>query len=1067
MKPKTNEDRVMVANWEALMLPTVPVETWRKNRFEFRVKESFSREDVLQRLAHLGYLRMDSVEDPGTFSIRGDLLDLYIPAEDQPVRIEFFGDEVEGIRFFDPTTQRSSKDRLDSIEVTPCREVLILDSPTLLRERLKAAADERGIHRSIRDPIIQSIHERIYLDSSEIWAPYAYAQPSSVLDYLGDAFDVVWDSQFSCEQSFQSRLKRYEEDFEKPVPGTESRWILPSPKEIFESELVRRDRLKWTEKTRLHLDSLEVLDAQSASNTEDFPVEIQSARIFSEDVKKDFGLATTRLLSLKEGGIQVVLTASSASQKDRLQFLIQQKLGKAASEFPVTEVSLSSGFIWPSEKVALVPESDFFGQRVKNSLKAAKSKKKDSAAKDWSGVQNIDALQVGDAVVHITHGIGRYQGITRLGSDSQMDFLTLEYSGGDKLYIPIYRINCVQKYLGSGQDAVLDKLGGQGFEKAKQKVRDAVKKLAVDLVKVYAERQLLKGTKFSGRDPLFAEFEERFPFDETPDQAQAVDDVIGDLQAGKLMDRLVCGDVGYGKTEVAIRAAFKAASEGKQVAVLVPTTILAHQHEQSFLSRFKGYPLRIESLSRFKPAKKQKEILEDLKAGKVDVVIGTHRLLSKDVVFKDLALVIVDEEHRFGVEHKEKLKAMKTSAHVLTLTATPIPRTLHMALSGLREMSLIATPPVNRLPIKTFVAKQEDSVIRQAIESELGRGGQVFYVYNRVQSIYEIAEKIQRLVPAAKVGVGHGQMADSELEDAMLAFYQGRTNVLVCTTIIESGLDVPSANTLIVQRADTFGLSQLYQIRGRVGRGQNRAFAYFLIPGETLLSQDAQKRLEVLQRFVDLGSGFKIASHDLEIRGGGNLLGPEQSGHIAMVGFELYTQLLDEAIRQLKREGGQKVPALGAPSSDETEPEIKCPFPAFLPETYVSDSAQRLVLYRRLSATRTWEELDALMDELVDRYGPLPYEGKNLFHMITLKQLMVEHGMDSLTIGLGRVSLVAGSRSKLNPNRVVAMVASRPEKNPLQIQMTPQGTKLSTALPTSDLAQVHHSLEILLKSLSG
>lgn len=1052
--------KVVIACWEAILLPTLPVSVWKKNRFELKPGDSISREDLLTRLWSLGYLRTDSVEDPGTFSVRGDLVDIFVPSDDQPARIEFFGDEIEAMKFFDPASQRSSKETLARLKISPCREVLISETAPRLRENLKSVADERAIHRSIRDPIVQSIQEKIYLESSETWTPFAYDQCSSLLDYLEKSPRVVWDSFFQCEQTFSAQLQKYVEDFSKE--GTESRWILPDPQSLFEKSRSADLQEKVLRSTVLHLDSIEVLDPSKNTETPALSLNVESTRSFAEEVKKDFANATQKLLNLRDAGMRVVLAAGSKSQKDRMTFLLQQKMGKGSDDISIVEAPLSSGFIWKEEKIALITENDFFGQKFKNPQKNKRRSKEATAAKDWSGVQNIDALQPGDAVVHITHGIGRYQGITRL---SEMDFLNLEYAGKDKLYIPIYRINCVQKYLGSGQDAVLDKLGGAGFEKAKQKVREAVQKLAVDLVKLYAERQMRPGPKFSGRDPLFAEFEERFPFDETPDQAGAVDDVLGDLQSGKLMDRLVCGDVGYGKTEVAIRAAFKAAAEGRQVAVLVPTTILAHQHEQSFLSRFNGYPLKVESLSRFKPVKKQKEILENLKNGRIDVIIGTHRLLSKDVVFKDLALIIVDEEHRFGVEHKEKLKALKTTAHVLTLTATPIPRTLHMALSGLREMSLIATPPVNRLPIKTFVAKQDDGVIRQAIETELARGGQVFYVYNRVQSIYEIAEKIQRLVPSARVGVGHGQMGDSELEEAMLAFYQGRTNVLVCTTIIESGLDVPQANTLIVQRADTFGLSQLYQIRGRVGRGQNRAFAYFMIPGETLLSQDAQKRLEVLQRFVDLGSGFKIASHDLEIRGGGNLLGPEQSGHIALVGFELYTQLLDEAIQRLKQDQKSGISDGTESASSDVEPEIKCPFPAFLPEAYVPDSSQRLVLYRRLSATRTEEELVQLEEELVDRYGSLPAEGRNLFSLLTLKHLLVQMGVDSLTIGKGKVSLLAGPRSKLNPNKVIAQVASHPSR--LQMTPDPTGTKLTASLATDTLLEAHRSLEALLKSLSG
>jgi transcription-repair coupling factor (superfamily II helicase) len=528
------------------------------------------------------------------------------------------------------------------------------------------------------------------------------------------------------------------------------------------------------------------------------------------------------------------------------------------------------------------------------------------------------------------------------------------------------------------------------------------------------------------------------------------------------MDRLICGDVGYGKTEVAIRAAFRAVSDGKQVVVLVPTTVLAFQHEQNFKARMKDYPINIESVSRFKTSKEQKTILEGVAKGRIDIIIGTHRLLSKDVSFNDLGLVIVDEEHRFGVEHKERLKTLRTNIHVVTLTATPIPRTLHMALSGLRDISLINTPPVDRLPIRTYVSKLDDALIQKAITFELNRGGQVFFLHNRVQSIQEIAKRIKELVPTANIGIGHGQMSEGELEKTMLDFYQKRTNVLVSTTIIESGLDVPSANTIIINRADMLGLAQLYQIRGRVGRGQQRAYAYLLIPAEGAVTEDAKRRLEVIQRFVELGSGFSIASHDLEIRGGGDLLGPQQSGHIAAVGFDLYTELLEEAIHELE----------GTPQTAQTqtrrEPEIKLPFAAFLGEEYVPDIHQRLSLYRRFSATTQEGELDALEEELRDRFGPLPPEAQNLLWMIRLKQLLVKIGIDSLTAGPEKVSMIIGSGSSIDPVKAISVVAG--DRSRYQLTPDPSGpghTKLVAKVPTGSLRDLYFAIESLLKRFTG
>jgi transcription-repair coupling factor (superfamily II helicase) len=522
------------------------------------------------------------------------------------------------------------------------------------------------------------------------------------------------------------------------------------------------------------------------------------------------------------------------------------------------------------------------------------------------------------------------------------------------------------------------------------------------------------------------------------------------------MDRLVCGDVGYGKTEVAIRAAFKAVSDGKQVVVLVPTTVLAFQHEQSFRTRLKDYPIQIDSVSRFKSSKEQKEILENVANGKIDIIIGTHRLFSRDVKFKDIGLIIVDEEHRFGVEHKEKLKTLKTNTHVLTLTATPIPRTLHMALSGLRDISLINTPPVDRLPIRTYVSKLDDALIKRAIEFELQRGGQVFFLHNRVQTIYETANRIKELIPSALVGVGHGQMGEGELEDAMVSFYQKKTNVLVCTTIIESGLDVPTANTIFINRADSLGLAQLYQIRGRVGRGQQRAYAYLLIPAEGAVTNDAKKRLEVIQRFVELGSGFNIASHDLEIRGGGDLLGAQQSGHIAAVGFDLYTELLEEAIRELE---GKPL----TPEDSQREPEIKAPFPAFLSEQYVPDVHQRLSLYRRFSGAGSDSDLNRMEEELQDRFGPLPLEAQNLLWLIRIKLLLKHFGIDSLTVGPERVVLVPGPVSKLEPVRAISLIAG----NPAKYQLTPdgKGSKFIVNMQTPGLKDLFFSLEQLFDKL--
>jgi transcription-repair coupling factor (superfamily II helicase) len=580
--------------------------------------------------------------------------------------------------------------------------------------------------------------------------------------------------------------------------------------------------------------------------------------------------------------------------------------------------------------------------------------------------------------VHVDHGVAAYRGLRHMHvAGTEGDYLHLEYQDGDRLYVPIDRINVVQRYVSAdGAAPALDKLGGTSWERVKAKTKESLLAMAHELLQIYAAREAHGRRPYAHEDPLYQEFVARFPFEETTGQARAIDEVLTDMTGGKSMDRLVCGDVGFGKTEVAMRAAFLAVLGGKQVAVLVPTTILAQQHMETFTARFQGYPVTIEMLSRFRTTGENKETVAGLASGRVDVVVGTHRLLQKDIVFRELGLLVVDEEHRFGVKDKERIRALRATVDVLTLTATPIPRTLNMSLSGIRDLSVIETPPVDRLAIRTYVTKFDEGVIRDAIVRELGRGGQVFFVHNRVANIAEMAHLVRDLVPEAKVDVAHGQMVEAELERAMLGFMHGGTNVLVTSAIIESGLDIPNANTLIVNRADTFGLAQLYQIRGRVGRSHHRAYAFLLIPGEHLITTDAQKRLRVLQELDDLGGGFRLAAHDLEIRGAGNLLGKQQTGHIGAVGLELYTNMLEQAVREVRGEAAEP----------EVEPEIQLGIPAYVPEPYVPDVNQRLLLYKRLAGIRGVPDLDAIRDELLDRYGPIPALVDTLLALMALRR---------------------------------------------------------------------------------
>ncbi len=1075
--------RVIVTTLAALSQATLPRSALQ--RFSTRIAkgdELESREALAARLTEAGYLRVDPVEDPGTFAIRGDIIDVFPPNRERPLRIELFDVVIDRIREFDPGSQRTlakNAEELSAALLPPAREVLVnAETSARLRERLKVRADDTGISRAVRDPLASAVQHLAYPEHCDIWASYAYDEAETLLDHTGPETKIVWVDELSCLQNWDEFLS---EQKKLSADAPEAGIIAPPLEKVFlwTPELERRVRAI----SRLYLDRLQLTSAdaiptrepppEAAGQPADSPTESNDHTVFVrgngdlvQGGKYSLGQLDPKFKLWIKQGFRIIVLTSTASQLERMRFLLDEHGFRAHSESTPPNAgaivlrigALSEGFRWPAEGLVILTESEILGSKHKAKQRRESKAESGSAARDWSGLQALSDLGVGDAVVHVNHGIGRYQGLKRLDlMGAPMDFLQLEYAGNDKLYLPVYRLNVIQKYVGAGESVALDKLGGQQFAKTKEKVREAVKKLAIDLIQLYAERKVRPGVRLSGRDALFQEFEAKFPFDETPDQIKAIDQTLDDMESGRVMDRLVCGDVGYGKTEVAMRAAFRAVSDGKQVAVLVPTTVLAFQHDQNFRNRMKDYPIRIDAISRFKSAKEQKEILASVATGKTDIVIGTHRLLSKDVEFKDLGLVIVDEEHRFGVEHKERLKALKVDTHVLTLTATPIPRTLHMALAGLRDISLIQTPPVDRLPIRTHVAKFDEALIKRAIEFEIGRGGQVFVLHNRVDTIHDLAAKIQGLVPAARIGVGHGQMPEGALEKVMVDFYKAKSNVLVCTTIIESGLDVPSANTILISRADSLGLAQLYQIRGRVGRGQQRAYAYLMIPAEGAVTGDAKRRLEVIQKFVELGSGFSIASHDLDIRGGGDLLGPQQSGHIAAVGFDLYTELLEEAIAELSRQ--QK--GLAAEETSR-EPEIKAPFAAYLAEEYVPDIHQRLSLYRRFSAAKDESAIDPLEEELLDRFGPLPAEAQNLLWMIRVKQLLKRAGIDILTVGPERVSLVIGKSGRLDPSRAIALVASQPEK----YQLTPD-SKFVARLETDSLRNVYFGLESLLRNLLG
>ena len=1045
----------LAASFQATLCP----ELFRQFSIQLNIQHSIDSLSHLQKnLTHSGYQKVDLVEDPGSFSIRGDIVDIFPPDRSTPVRIDLFGDEIESIREFDPNTQRTLSPQtppsLQHLWIPPAREVLInSNTEPSLREAVKKRADDQGIHRSFRDPIIAGIQNHFYSEYADTWAPFAYSKPSFFWKYLPENGLVFWNNFLQCQQNWSSWKKEQEP---LALQAEKAGRIIPSLTELYPQDHPTCAELN--QKTQIHFDSILLNEPHTPTSRSIHSIKTQ--KIIGSQEQLDLDWVERKIKSQLNAGYTLLGIISTQTQLDRIQHILSQRnipIHTPVDEILKNSVNLTLGHLphgidWGDESIAFYSENELLGNRTPKSIRNKSSNP--SSAKQWSGLQTLSDLSVDDYIVHRDHGIGRYRGLSRLNlSGGLTDFLLIEYAQKDKLYIPIYKLSLVQKYIG-GEDAKLDRLGTNHFLLAKDQAKESAKKLAIDLLSVYAQRKLQLGIKFSPPQDDFENFESKFPHEETPDQLKAINDIIQDLTSGQMMDRLVCGDVGFGKTEVAIRASYLCVAQGKQVAVLVPTTILAHQHEQTFKNRFKDEPIVIESLTRFKSQKEQKLIIEHFKQGKIDILIGTHRLLSKDVEFQDLGLLVVDEEHRFGVEHKEKIKAIQLNTHILTLTATPIPRTLQMALSGMRDISLISTPPVDRLPIKTYVSTYDEPTIKRAIEFELSRGGQVFYLHNQVKTIERMAEKIQALVPQARVTIAHGQMKETFLEERIEQFYNKTVDVLICTTIIESGIDLPSANTIIISRADTLGLAQLYQIRGRVGRSQHRGYAYLLIPSEHTLNEDAIKRLEVIQKFVELGSGFNIATHDLEIRGGGDLLGPDQSGNINAVGFELYTELLEEAIQELR----------GAPKhiqKEDFEPEIKIPDPAFLSEQYISNPHQKLSLYRRLSLAQKEVDLLAIEEELVDRFGPTPIETKNLIGLIRIKILLKTYRIHSLTVGSEKITLTPHPTAQFDPVKIITLLSTYPN----DFQLTPE-SKLIIKYKYTTMSTLCFELEKILNRFS-
>ncbi len=964
----------------------------RESVREFAVGTEIGMESLSALLRRQGYSRVDTVVDAGEYAIRGSIVDIFPSGLEQGLRLDFFGDELESLRLFDPSTQMSTE-VIKSHLLLPASEAL-LDEDSI--KRFRSRYRELFGAAATQDPLYEAVSDGRRLAGMEHWLPLFEERMSTLFDHLGDNDLVVMDS--AATSAVEERLKDIADYRESRANATGQakggyRPLDPSALYLGADE--------WSGNLAKAPAHRTTIFAEPASDSVvDFG--FSSARDFTPERGRGdnvYEVAARHLKALGKAGKRPLLAAYSTGSRSRIASILseagcetkladswQEALGLSAKGTPVALVlPVETGFA--NDQLELLTEQDLLGDR----LVRRKKKRKDSDA----FLAELQTLNRGDLVVHVEHGIGKYLGLEPIAvGKSQHDCVMLEYRGGDKLYIPVENIDVLSRY-GSSEDAVmLDKLGGEGWQRRRAALRERIRAIAGELMRTAALRALRKAPVLEVDESSYNQFLDRFPWSETDDQERAIADVLGDLESGRPMDRLVCGDVGFGKTEVALRAAFVAAMGGQQVAVVAPTTLLARQHFENFSARFAGFPLKIGRLSRLVPAKEMTETREGLKSGDIDIVVGTHAILSKSTAFKNLGLVIVDEEQRFGVNHKEKLKQLRADVHMLTLTATPIPRTLQMAMSGLRELSTIQTPPVDRLAVRTYVMEWDDMVMREALLREHHRGGQSFIVVPRISDMEGVEEWLRENVPEIKAISAHGQMGAAEIESRMSAFYEGKYEVLLSTTIVESGLDLPNANTIIIHRADIFGLAQLYQLRGRVGRAKLRAYAYLTYAADTQLSEVAEKRLKVLGDLDSLGAGFQLASHDLDIRGAGNLLGDEQSGHIREVGFELYQSMLEEAILAAKAGDAGMLE-----ERDPLSPQITVDAPIMIPEDYIPDLAVRMALYRRLNQARDKAEIEALAAEMIDRFGPLPAATANLVKLIEIKHQAIEANIAKIDVG--------------------------------------------------------------------
>lgn len=1026
--------QVFIASIQAALQQTLPFEVLDQNTFNFKPGDELWS-DFHQKMQFLGYNQSPLVEDVATYSYRGGIVDIYSPAHNRPIRIELFGDIIDSIKYFNPETQRN-ENSIEEFIIIPCKETLFRDDykQEIILNYKKYHSGSLADKKEVEN-FVQSLLHKQYFHGIEFLLPCFYKKLEQPLQHFSST-PTLW---FTDSLDVLRQFDQFYSDLKSEYDQSESMAICPNYEALYSvyddmavdknSSLIKFDKVKIhdsVEEQENHHDAewkvLSLLEVQNKWQSFGGQTDLQT----------DFLKQKFNLWKQNHGAVFISCSSQSHVEKIKLHienagfeysiendnqllwnsWLEQQRQNENLVHIVNTKISESLRF--PEENITFISESLFFNKKQSARLQSD-SKRLQKKAHALS----FGDLKVGDLVVHKDHGVGVYNGLKMMpinGIDSE--FIELQYKGNDKLYLPVYHINQIQKYSSGGSHKALDKLGGTQWQKTQVKVKSHLRDIAADLLNLYAERAQLKRKPYSAPAKDYDAFENAFPYEETKDQLQTIDAVLNDMQKDHPMDRLICGDVGFGKTEIAMRAAFKAVEDGKQVAIIAPTTILTFQHLRNFQKRFSKWPVEIKALNRFIPKTEQKSTLENLKDGKVDIAIGTHRLFSKDIDFKNLGLLIIDEEQKFGVKHKEKLRHLKRNVDTIAMSATPIPRTLNMSLVGVRDLSLISTPPVDRLPTRTFITRFDKETIRKAVKSEIDRGGQIFFLHNRVQSIYSVYDELREVLPDVKMAVAHGQMQEDQLEKVIVQFFNHEIDMLICTTIIESGMDIPNANTMFIDNAHQLGLSQLYQLRGRVGRSKERAYCYLLIPKNKQIDTQAQERLKVIQENTSLGSGIQVAQYDLELRGSGDILGEHQAGHVSAVGHELYLELLENAIRETK----------GEPPKQDIDPEINLKIPALIPDKYIPDIRVRLSYYKALSEIENDDELEAIEDELQDQFGKPPEPVINLMGIMLIRKLCKELKIKDLSSGKLGVSLMFLDDPPLSVDKVIELTLRENKK---------------------------------------